>query len=586
MQSSSTVLPAPDIETLLNDLADYFETAIAEDRDDFIDIVEGASHFRTVLETICTRVGAHGAALVFLDPSLTFETIFGAGSAKTTLVEWWSRVGTNKGLVGRAVALRRTIWTPDVSIDEYYEKVSEEPTVSQLTLLLTDHGTPQAAISLEWSEAVDEGNVFVREREEFARRLGMLFFSFRARVFALRSRLAVAAAQRIAALDRTEDLVGELFQAVQKLTRGGEVALLDRIGSQLHVLDKDKLTPVPPPIDILVEERNGYVAEVAFTRKPFYCDNTEDAKRFPYYRKVDDSTRTQFSIPLIFRRELVGVLNVGSPYAYAFNHMTRDLLIQFASHAATILYNAIVTEGIRRSYKHVRSYLGYLQIIAPSVVSEAATDGRPRFAERVEHIRTIVEDVWAGLSPPPEMQTHSSRDAGTAIATAVTEALRNVCGNAVNLETTTHDADWQSVTYAPSATRAACEAAVRAVARTIASDPHSLSAKLTVRQCAYDRQASHPRLNAGTDPTHAAYLVVELDWSVSAAHLAAIPLGQLVDPSLASPTNALAPVPDLGITLWSCDRTFAMAGGFVGAVKLADDRLRLAFWLPEGNTVG
>lgn len=580
-------------DALLNDLAEFLEQRIAEDPDDYVNIPVARDHFRMVAEFLRDRLGAHVVSLVFLDPrDQAFETIFTAGAHLEFAEEWWKEVGTHAGIVGDAVDERRSIWTPDVSKYPNFRKIAHTDTVSQLTLLLQDRVTPYAVIAIEWDRSVDEQNAIIGGYEDFGKRLAILIVSFRARIFARRSQNAFDAAREIAEMETTEERVIRVLHAVRKLTGGGEVAVLRRIGAKLIVFEAVDLEEhrVPPAIDIVVEKTNGYVAEVAFARDPFYCDDTSDEARFPLYRRVDESTQCQFSVPLIFRRELVGVLNVGAKQAYAFNHMTRGLLIQFAAHAAAILYNTAVLDGIRAIYDHVRKNLSYLSTVGSMIKYAPLAPDQMSFLQGVERIRDSVEAVWSGLSPIqylPHADFPTTAEVVSQLRDAiVTEIKDQFKVEFPELEPVIRESKLEKrwINCAMLETLFACQSAVRSAIHAIQQHPDGLEVTITVGRQEYDRQKVHPRLSVATEPVKVSYAATIVDLRVSSRHLAAIPPGNLVNATLSSQGDPLMPVRDLGVNLWACDRVFAVGGGFVGAEKIGEDLLRLSFWLLEENS--
>lgn len=565
---------------LLDRIGQMFDLAIVTDKDHLVNIVEARSHFKKMLTLLCKELDAHAASVVFLDPTGQFETIFSVGSDDDFVNEWWKQVSTNKGIVGKAVETGRSIWTPDVKKEPAFERIAPGETIAQLTLLLKEGQKANVVVAIEWAHPIENVEELVGPIDRFAMRLGVQITSFRARVFALRSQRAFEAAQQIAEMETSEGRIEGILDAVHHLTGGGEVALLRRTGSQLKVISKVELKAEPPPIDIMVEETNGYVAEVAFARKPFYCDDTNDALRFPFYRRVDETTRCQFSVPLIFRRELVGVLNVGSRQPYAFGHMTRGLLIQFAAHAAAILYNTAVLDGILSIYDDVRRHLGYLSVVAPTDI-EPETQ-RLALGEAVTRIRQQIENVWLGLSPAKSQSESAEREAFMDVRELrerAHDALQEAFSDALDFA----GGDDEESALIPRKVARTFLSALRALAQAKSDTPPSLRGSFEVESIHYDRGRTHAEAGArliGVDEVSVTYLVVSTTLTATPRYFADIPAGNLVTPALTSADNPLVPVHDLGVTLWAADRVLAARGGFVEAKKSGDGTVvRIAFWL-------
>ncbi|HEY6141003.1 MAG TPA: GAF domain-containing protein [Thermoanaerobaculia bacterium] len=572
---------------LLDRMGQMFDHAIVTDQDHLVDIVEARKYFEKMLELLRNELGAHAAHVVFLDPTGQYETIFSVGADPGFVKEWWSRVSTNKGIVGKAVETGRSIWTLDVTKEPAFVRTASGKTVAQLTLLLREGPKANAVVAIEWGRPIDDIEALVGPIDRFAMRLGVQITSFRARVFALRSQRAFEAAQRISEMETSEGRIQGIFDAVEKLTGGGEVALLRRTGSQLIVVSKRELKADPPPIDIRVEKTNGYVAEVAFARKPFYCDDTSDALRFPFYRRVDESTRCQFSVPLIFRRELVGVLNVGSRQPYAFGHMTRGLLIQFAAHAAAVLYNTAVLDGILSIYDDVRRHLAYLSMVAPSDTHPGTQ--RLTLDAAVTRIRHQIENIWLGLSPAKSQSGYGDREASVSLRQlreSVREALLAAFPDALHFSGGDDD---RSDALIPRKVATTFLSALNALAEAKSDTPPSLRGSFDVESIHYDRGRTHAEAGArliGVDEASVSYLVVRTTLTAALRYFEDIPAGNLVTPMLTSADNPLVPVHDLGVTLWAADRVLAARGGFVEAKKSADGTVHIAFWLMTDEKSG
>ena len=113
------------------------------------------------------------------------------------------------------------------------------------------------------------------------------------------------------------------------------ILLLDKENQQLYVRSqigwdegKDKIP---------LEYGKGLAGAAASKRQPVYApDVTRDAR----YVCSAQSTRSELAIPLMFRDEVVGVLDCQSENLEHFDAETIDLLMLFSTQASIALQNA------------------------------------------------------------------------------------------------------------------------------------------------------------------------------------------------------------------------------------------------------
>ena len=127
-----------------------------------------------------------------------------------------------------------------------------------------------------------------------------------------------------------------------------------------------------------------------------------DSERFPEYLRVVEATSSQYTIPLMFRADLVGVLNVGSPTIYGFPKSVQHILDLIASHAAnTLHYTALVTQ-LRTASHRVKNHLKLFNWVAPSLKSKLLPEVAGEFEQlhdAVERASALVEEMVYPLRP-------------------------------------------------------------------------------------------------------------------------------------------------------------------------------------------
>jgi GAF domain-containing protein len=106
--------------------------------------------------------------------------------------------------------------------------------------------------------------------------------------------------------------------------------------------------------DLTVPFSSGITGWVASHRKPLRIDDvTLDAR----YIQVSANTRSELALPLIFRNDILGVLNVESEQVAAYTENDEEMLGTLAGSLAAIIANARLVEQIRKQVE--REHLLY-----------------------------------------------------------------------------------------------------------------------------------------------------------------------------------------------------------------------------------
>ncbi len=96
---------------------------------------------------------------------------------------------------------------------------------------------------------------------------------------------------------------------------------------------------------------SGIIGWVAAHRKPL---RIKDVKSDPRYLEISSNTRSELAIPLIYRNELLGVLNVESEQLDAYTENDEEMLGTLGGSLAAIIANARLLEQIRMQAERER----------------------------------------------------------------------------------------------------------------------------------------------------------------------------------------------------------------------------------------
>jgi GAF domain-containing protein len=96
---------------------------------------------------------------------------------------------------------------------------------------------------------------------------------------------------------------------------------------------------------------SGITGWVATHRKPLRVNDISEDTR---YIQVSSNTRSELAIPLIFRNDILGVLNVESEQIGAYNENDEEMLGTLAGSLAAIIANARLVDQIRKQAERER----------------------------------------------------------------------------------------------------------------------------------------------------------------------------------------------------------------------------------------
>jgi hypothetical protein len=266
-----------------------------------------------------------------------------------------------------------------------------------IPLLSPDDGAVFASITIESRSPLATPHASVEgDQQELSR----LIFDFEERLVRKRLDFAIQVAKQFADEEGDKERFDVILRAIDLLLGPAtgkeltEIALLQRVGGTL-ILRGGRNIPTPPPdIPMVQKEGAGYTAYVGRIRQPFYCPNTFDREAFPEYKPLILTTRSQYTFPLLFRQDLVGVVNVGTPILYGFSTGLRHILEIVASHAAASIFNWRLLNDLRtisgRARDQVRHVQGWLegQTNTPKFPEDVS-----RFAVLLARARRMIEEI-------------------------------------------------------------------------------------------------------------------------------------------------------------------------------------------------
>lgn len=130
-----------------------------------------------------------------------------------------------------------------------------------------------------------------------------------------------------------------------QVTLGGDRVAILLVDRDKKVLGVKASTGYAEEISkVQIEIGSGVTGWVAAHRRPL---RVRDVSQDPRYIPVSSNTRSELAIPLIYRNELLGVLNVESEQVDAYNENDEEMLGTLGGSLAAIIANARLLEQIR-----------------------------------------------------------------------------------------------------------------------------------------------------------------------------------------------------------------------------------------------
>ncbi len=160
----------------------------------------------------------------------------------------------------------------------------------------------------------------------------------------------------------------------------------------LNYLADEDLTKIVVPVG------SGITGTVARTKKPIRIN---DPQSDPRYIAISTNTRSELAVPLLFRNEVLGVLNVESERINAYNEEAEEMLGTLAGSLAAIIANARLLQQVRRQAERERTLYEVTSRIRRStdiqtILSTTADELTKAMGARHAKIKIAIDETTEG----------------------------------------------------------------------------------------------------------------------------------------------------------------------------------------------
>ncbi len=313
----------------------------------------------TAINLIRDRFGFYHAAVFLVDPAGEYAVIREAtGDAGAQMKRSGHKLGVgSKSVVGYATGRGEALIINDTTKDvTYYANPLLPETRSEAALPLKVGERILGVLDVQSSlpYAFSEGNI--QTLQILADQLAVAVIN--SELFAetqehlSQHRLLHHVTTAAASGSNLEEALESAAQGLQVTLGGDRVAIL--------LLDKErKVLEIKSAIgysetdiaNVKVPLGTGITGWVATHRKPLRVDNIEGD---PRYIQMSPNTRSELAIPLVYRNEVLGVLNVESEQAGAYTENDEELLGTLGGSLAAIIANARLLDQIRKQAERER----------------------------------------------------------------------------------------------------------------------------------------------------------------------------------------------------------------------------------------
>jgi GAF domain-containing protein len=148
-----------------------------------------------------------------------------------------------------------------------------------------------------------------------------------------------------------EEALTSAVKGLQVTLGGDRVAILLSDEERKNLVVKAWVGYSDNATNLNIPVGSGITGWVAAHRKPLRVNDISQDTR---YIQVSSNTRSELAIPLIFRNDILGVLNVESEQVSAYNENDEEMLGTLAGSLAAIIANARLVDQIRRQAERER----------------------------------------------------------------------------------------------------------------------------------------------------------------------------------------------------------------------------------------
>jgi GAF domain-containing protein len=148
-----------------------------------------------------------------------------------------------------------------------------------------------------------------------------------------------------------EEALTSAVKGLQVTLGGDRVSILLADDERGNLTVKASVGYSESAFNLTIPFGSGITGWVAAHRKPLRVNDVmQDAR----YIRVSSNTRSELALPLIFRSDLLGVLNVESEQVGAYNENDEEMLGTLAGSLAAIIANARLVDQIRKQAERER----------------------------------------------------------------------------------------------------------------------------------------------------------------------------------------------------------------------------------------
>jgi GAF domain-containing protein len=148
-----------------------------------------------------------------------------------------------------------------------------------------------------------------------------------------------------------EEALTSAVEGLQVTLGGDRVSILLSDEDRKNLVIKAWVGYSESASDLIIPFGSGITGWVAAHRKPLRINDTTQDTR---YIQVSSNTRSELALPLIFRNDILGVLNVESEQIGTYNENDEEMLGTLAGSLAAIIANARLVDQIRRQAERER----------------------------------------------------------------------------------------------------------------------------------------------------------------------------------------------------------------------------------------
>jgi sigma-B regulation protein RsbU (phosphoserine phosphatase) len=260
------------------------------------------------------------------------------------------RIKVGEGIVGRAAQMRRSVLVNDVQNEPSYIP-SLEGIRSELAVPLLFKGRLIGVIDLESSQPDAFNNSHVNLLQLLASRMAMAIENARLHRRAVRQARTLQLLNEISRELSSVLVLNDLLRKIGTLTkrlvdyhRFG-ILLADeqtRTFNAVISLKQNEHMPERTTVDF----GQGIIGAAATLRQPVVVP---DVTKDPRYISVNPETRSEMTVPLIYRDRVIGVIDLESPHLDYFHDEHVRILSTLAPQIAIAIENARLYERVTRS---------------------------------------------------------------------------------------------------------------------------------------------------------------------------------------------------------------------------------------------